>query len=42
VLAEQAPDLREVLERAKDEEFSHVILDGKASLAAGARNRPSA
>jgi hypothetical protein len=29
VLAEQAPDLRSVLERAKDEGFSHVILDGK-------------
>jgi len=29
VLAEQAPDLRQALERAKDEGFSHVILDGK-------------
>jgi hypothetical protein len=29
VLAELAPDLRSVLERAKDEGFSHVILDGK-------------
>jgi hypothetical protein len=29
VLAEQAPDLREALERAKDEGFSHLILDGK-------------
>jgi len=29
VLAEQAPDLAEALERAKDEGFSHVILDGK-------------
>ena len=29
VLAEQAPDLREALERAVDEGFSHVILDGK-------------
>jgi DDE superfamily endonuclease len=28
VLAEQAPDLRAALERAKDERFSHVILDG--------------
>jgi hypothetical protein len=27
--AEQAPDLREALERARDEGFSHVILDGK-------------
>jgi DDE superfamily endonuclease len=29
VLADQAPDLREALERAKDEGLSHVILDGK-------------
>ena len=29
MLAEQAPDLREALERAVDEGFSHVILDGK-------------
>jgi hypothetical protein len=29
VLAEQAPDLREALERAKDEGLPHVILDGK-------------
>jgi DDE superfamily endonuclease len=29
VLAEQAPDLREALERARDEGFTHVILDGK-------------
>jgi hypothetical protein len=29
VLEDQAPDLREALERAKDEGFSHVILDGK-------------
>jgi hypothetical protein len=29
VLAAQAPDLREALERARDEGFSHVILDGK-------------
>jgi DDE superfamily endonuclease len=29
VLAEQAPDLHQALERAKDEGFSHVILDGK-------------
>jgi hypothetical protein len=28
VLAEHAPDLAEALERAKDEGFSHVILDG--------------
>ena len=29
VLAEQAPELREALERAKGEGLSHVILDGK-------------
>ena len=29
VLAAQAPDLHEALERARDEGFSHVILDGK-------------
>jgi hypothetical protein len=29
VLAEQAPDLREALERAKDKGFSHPILDAK-------------
>ena len=29
VLAEQAPDLHQALERAKDAGFSHVILDGK-------------
>ena len=29
VLAQQAPDLRRMLERAKGEGFSHVILDGK-------------
>jgi DDE superfamily endonuclease len=29
VLAEQAPDLREALERAHGQGFSHVILDGK-------------
>jgi hypothetical protein len=29
VLARQAPDLREALEQAKDQGFSHVILDGK-------------
>jgi hypothetical protein len=29
VLAEQAPDLAEALERAKEEGLSHVILDGK-------------
>ena len=29
VLAAQAPDLHEALERARDEGFSHVVLDGK-------------
>jgi len=29
VLADQAPGLHQALERAKDEGFSHVILDGK-------------
>jgi hypothetical protein len=29
ILAEQAPDLHQALERAKDAGFSHVILDGK-------------
>jgi hypothetical protein len=29
MLAERAPDLAEALARAKDEGFSHVILDGK-------------
>jgi hypothetical protein len=29
VLAGQAPDLHAALERAKDQGFSHVILDGK-------------
>jgi hypothetical protein len=29
VLAEQAPDLHEVLQRAKDEGLTYMILDGK-------------
>jgi len=29
VLADRAPDLRDALERAEDDGFSHVILDGK-------------
>jgi hypothetical protein len=29
VLASQAPDLRQALERARDEGLAHVILDGK-------------
>jgi hypothetical protein len=32
VLAEPAPDLRQALERARDEGFSHVILDGAVIL----------
>jgi hypothetical protein len=32
VLADQAPDLREALERARAEGISHVILDGKIIL----------
>jgi hypothetical protein len=39
VLAQQAPDLRRVLERAKDEGFSHVILDGRSSRPTGANSR---
>jgi hypothetical protein len=42
VLAQQAPDLRRALERAKDEGFSHVILDGKIIPADGAKSPPSA
>ena len=41
VLAEQAPDLAEALERAKDEGLSHVILDGKVIRPAGAKSPPS-
>ena len=29
MLADEAPELREALERARHEGFSHVILDGK-------------
>jgi hypothetical protein len=29
VLSDQAPELQEALERAKDEEIAHLILDGK-------------
>ncbi len=32
VLEDQAPDLHQVLERARDQRFSHVILDGKVFL----------
>jgi hypothetical protein len=39
VLAGQAPDLREALERAASEGFSHVILDGKIIPATGAKNQ---
>ena len=39
VLADEAPELHEALERAKDAGFPHVILDGKiiACEARGAR-----
>ena len=40
VLAEQAPDLREALKRAKDEGFSHVILDSKV-IACHRRKEPA-
>jgi len=40
VLAEQAPDLAEALERAKDEGLSHVILDGKV-IPAGRCKEPT-
>ena len=42
VLAAEAPELREALERASDAGFSHVILDGRSSPPTGARSRPSA
>jgi hypothetical protein len=42
VLGAQAPDLHEALERARDEGFSHVILDGKIIPADRCRERPSA
>ena len=32
LLAQQAPELSEALERARDAGFSHVILDGKLSM----------
>jgi hypothetical protein len=40
VLASQTPGLRQALERAKDEGFSHVILDGAIIPAHPARPRP--
>ena len=42
VLAEQAPDLHQALERAKDAGFSHVILDGKIIPADRCKEPPSA
>ncbi len=39
VLAAQAPDLHEALERARDEGFSHVILDGKIIPAGRCREK---
>ena len=40
VLAQEAPDLGEALERARDEGFSHVILDGKI-IACDRRKEPA-
>jgi hypothetical protein len=40
VLASQAPDLQQALERAKDQEFSHIILDGKI-IPADRRKEPA-
>ena len=42
VLADRAPDLREALERARDEGFPHVILDGTIISADRCRRRLSA
>jgi hypothetical protein len=42
VLADQAPALSEALEQARNEGFSHVILDGTVIPATGAKSRPSA
>jgi len=42
VLADQAPDLRDALERAQSEGLAHVILDGKIIPATGAKSRLSA
>jgi hypothetical protein len=39
VLAAQAPDLRQALERARDEGLSHVILDGKIIPAGRCREK---
>ena len=41
VLAGQAPDLREALERAKDDGLAHVILDGKVIACDRCKSRPS-
>jgi hypothetical protein len=42
VLADQAPDLHQALERAQDQGLPHVVLDGKIIPAIGAKNQPSA
>ena len=42
VLAQEAPELSEALERARDEGLPHVILDGKIIPATGAGRRRSA
>lgn len=39
VLAQEAPDLREALERAIQGGFSHVILDGKVIACDRSKNR---
>jgi hypothetical protein len=39
VLAQEAPHLPEALERANDEGFSHVILDGKVIACDRSKNR---
>ena len=40
--AQQAPELAEALERAKDPGFSHMILDGKVIEADRCKSQPSA
>ena len=42
VLAAQAPELAGALERARDQGFSHVILDGKIIACDRCREQPSA
>ena len=42
VLADEAPELREALDRAGEEGFPHVILDGTVIGLTGAASLPSA